>query len=140
MGDVPGTGRRLSKWVIKLRTDRDDREQLETTIKGDQNDMKQKPPASPAVQFGSICRLPSLALVFLAIGLVVAPVPAVVAETDLSDIPMFTRVLPPPANILFVLDDSGSMNFDILVRGGYDGSFPGPAGHLPVDFPPSTPA
>lgn len=126
MGDVPGTGRRSSKWVIKRRTDGDDREQLETTIKGDQNDMKQKPLASWVVQFSSICRLPPPALVFLAIGLVVAPVPAVVAETDLSDIPMFTRVLPPPANIMFVLDDSGSMNFDILVRGGYDGSFPNP--------------
>lgn len=46
---------------------------------------------------------------------------------EISDIPMFTRVLPPPANIMFVLDDSGSMNFDILVRGGHDGSFPNPA-------------
>jgi type IV pilus assembly protein PilY1 len=36
---------------------------------------------------------------------------------------MFARVLPPPANIMFVLDDSGSMNFDVMVRGGYDGTF-----------------
>ncbi|HSO59490.1 MAG TPA: PilC/PilY family type IV pilus protein [Desulfobacterales bacterium] len=39
---------------------------------------------------------------------------------------MFTRVLPPPANIMFLLDDSGSMNFEILVTGQYDGSFPNP--------------
>ena len=45
------------------------------------------------------------------------------AEIQLSDSPMFTRVLPPPANIMFLLDDSGSMNFDIMVSGGYDGSF-----------------
>jgi type IV pilus assembly protein PilY1 len=50
-----------------------------------------------------------------------------VAAAELSDIPMLTRIVPPPANIMFVLDDSGSMNFDILVRGGYDGSFPDPA-------------
>lgn len=52
--------------------------------------------------------------------------PIVGLATELSDIPMFTRILPPPANIMFVLDDSGSMNFDVLVRGGYDGSFPNP--------------
>jgi len=39
---------------------------------------------------------------------------------------MFTRILPPPANIMFLLDDSGSMNFEILVTGQYDGSFPNP--------------
>jgi type IV pilus assembly protein PilY1 len=48
------------------------------------------------------------------------------AAIDLSDTPMFARVLPPPANIMFLLDDSGSMNFEILVQGGYDGSYPNP--------------
>ncbi len=52
--------------------------------------------------------------------------PVAVAGIELSEIPMFARIVPPPANIMFVLDDSGSMNFDILVRGGYDGSFPNP--------------
>lgn len=52
--------------------------------------------------------------------------PALVAAIELSDVPMVTRLVAPPANIMFVLDDSGSMNFDILVRGGYDGSFPNP--------------
>jgi type IV pilus assembly protein PilY1 len=48
------------------------------------------------------------------------------AAIDLSDTPMFARVQPPPANIMFLLDDSGSMNFEILVTGQYDGSFPNP--------------
>jgi type IV pilus assembly protein PilY1 len=52
--------------------------------------------------------------------------PQALAVTDLSDTPMFTRVLPPPANIMFLLDDSGSMNFEMLVRGGFDGSYPNP--------------
>jgi hypothetical protein len=52
--------------------------------------------------------------------------PTLVAAIELSDIPMITRIHPPPANIMFVLDDSSSMNFDILVRGGYDGTFPTP--------------
>jgi type IV pilus assembly protein PilY1 len=50
-----------------------------------------------------------------------------VAAIDISDIPISARIVPPPANIMLVLDDSGSMNFDILVREGYDGSFPNPA-------------
>jgi type IV pilus assembly protein PilY1 len=48
------------------------------------------------------------------------------SANDLSDTPMFTRVLPPPANIMFLLDDSGSMNFEVLVTGQFDGSFPNP--------------
>ena len=45
---------------------------------------------------------------------------------ELADTPMFTRILPPPANIMFLLDDSGSMNFEMLVAGQYDGSYPNP--------------
>ena len=52
--------------------------------------------------------------------------PHAAAGIDLSDTPMFTRILPPPANIMFLLDDSGSMNFEILATGQYDGSFPNP--------------
>jgi len=96
------------------------------TVKGNQQDMKKIRPASQVGQYAPICRLPLTVLASLIIYLVVAPAPGVVADIELSDIPMFTRVLPPPANIMFVLDDSGSMNFDILVRGGYDGSFPNP--------------
>ena len=53
--------------------------------------------------------------------------PLTASAIELSDMPMLSRVLVPPANIMFVLDDSGSMNFEILVRGGHDGSFPNPA-------------
>jgi type IV pilus assembly protein PilY1 len=66
-------------------------------------------------------------LLVLTVYLLFALGPTAVCSIELSDIPMFTRILPPPANIMFVLDDSGSMNFDILVRGGYDGSFPLPS-------------
>jgi type IV pilus assembly protein PilY1 len=62
--------------------------------------------------------------------------PPAAAGIDLSDTPMFTRILPPPANIMFLLDDSGSMNFEILVTGQYDGSFPNPdksAADLAID-------
>jgi type IV pilus assembly protein PilY1 len=67
-----------------------------------------------------------LAVVCTAI-VILSASPRALAATDLSDTPMFTRVLPPPANIMFLLDDSGSMNFEILVTGQYDGSFPDPA-------------
>ena len=39
---------------------------------------------------------------------------------------MFARIQPPPANIMFLLDDSGSMNFEFLVTSKYDGSYPNP--------------
>ena len=67
-------------------------------------------------------RLASAAAAGFALILIAASAPAV----DLADTPMFTRILPPPANLMFVLDDSGSMNFEILVTGQYDGSFPDP--------------
>ncbi len=67
------------------------------------------------------------AAVAAAIALLAILIPsAATAELELSDMPLFSRVIPPPANIMFLLDDSGSMNFDILVRGQYDGSFPDP--------------
>src|SRR5512141_405031 len=67
-------------------------------------------------------RLTSAAAAVLVSLLMAVSAPAV----DLADTPMFTRILPPPANLMFVLDDSGSMNFEILVTGQYDGSFPDP--------------
>jgi type IV pilus assembly protein PilY1 len=48
------------------------------------------------------------------------------AEIDLADAPMFTKINPPPPNIMILLDDSGSMTFEILVKGAYDGEFPNP--------------
>jgi type IV pilus assembly protein PilY1 len=50
--------------------------------------------------------------------------PRALAANDLSDTPMGTRVLPPPANIMFLLDDSGSMNYEILLQGAEDGRYP----------------
>jgi hypothetical protein len=66
-----------------------------------------------------------LAVVCAALVLLSAP-PWALAVIDLSDTPMFTRVQPPPANIMFLLDDSGSMSFEILVQGAYDGRYPNP--------------
>jgi type IV pilus assembly protein PilY1 len=45
---------------------------------------------------------------------------------DLADAPLFTKINPPPTNLMILLDDSGSMTFEILFRGGYDGQFPNP--------------
>ena len=47
-------------------------------------------------------------------------------QIDLADTPMFTKMNPPPANLMILQDDSGSMTFEILYRGGYDGQFPNP--------------
>jgi type IV pilus assembly protein PilY1 len=45
---------------------------------------------------------------------------------DLADAPLFTKINPPPTNLMILQDDSGSMTFEILFRGGYDGQFPNP--------------
>lgn len=47
-------------------------------------------------------------------------------EIDLADAPAFTKINPPPTNLMILQDDSGSMTFEILFRGGYDGQFPNP--------------
>jgi hypothetical protein len=47
-------------------------------------------------------------------------------DIDLADEPMFTKINPPPFNLMVLLDDSGSMTYEILVRGRYDGQFPNP--------------
>ena len=47
-----------------------------------------------------------------------------VGEVDLADVPLFTKINPPPTNLMILLDDSGSMSFEILVKGQYDGYFP----------------
>ena len=49
-----------------------------------------------------------------------------VGAMDLSDEPMLAQIKPAPANIMIVLDDSGSMTFEILIQGQYDGRFPNP--------------
>jgi type IV pilus assembly protein PilY1 len=49
-----------------------------------------------------------------------------VGEMDLADEPMMAQIKPAPANIMIVLDDSGSMTFEVLAAGYYDGRFPNP--------------
>jgi type IV pilus assembly protein PilY1 len=62
---------------------------------------------------------------------------------DLSDTPMLARIKPPPPNIMFLLDDSFSMTYEILVQSANDGLFyPGgfrylfekAANGVPVDY------
>jgi Tfp pilus tip-associated adhesin PilY1 len=43
--------------------------------------------------------------------------------TDISDIPLDARFQSAPPNILIALDDSGSMSFEILVPGAFDGRY-----------------
>ena len=47
-------------------------------------------------------------------------------QIDLADAPAFAKINPPPTNLMILQDDSGSMTFEILFRGGYDGQFPNP--------------
>jgi type IV pilus assembly protein PilY1 len=48
------------------------------------------------------------------------------SEVDLADAPLFTKINPPPTNLMILQDDSGSMTYEILVKGEYDGKFPNP--------------
>jgi type IV pilus assembly protein PilY1 len=45
---------------------------------------------------------------------------------DLADEPMMAQIKAAPANIMIVLDDSGSMTFEILIAGQNDGRYPSP--------------
>ncbi len=47
-------------------------------------------------------------------------------DIELADAPLFTQINPPPTNLMILQDDSGSMTFEILVRGGYDGQLRNP--------------
>lgn len=47
---------------------------------------------------------------------------------------MFARSLPMPANIIFVIDDSGSMDAEVLVEGQTNGMFPNPASSFSHTF------
>ncbi len=42
---------------------------------------------------------------------------------ELADVPMFTQINPPPPNIMILMDDSGSMTFEVLVKGQFEGQF-----------------
>ena len=52
--------------------------------------------------------------------------PPVAAQcVDISDTPMDTKIQSAPSNIMFVLDDSGSMDWEYMVEGAADGKFQG---------------
>jgi type IV pilus assembly protein PilY1 len=44
-------------------------------------------------------------------------------EVDLADVPMFTQINPPPPNIMILMDDSGSMTYEVLAKGQIEGRF-----------------
>jgi type IV pilus assembly protein PilY1 len=67
-------------------------------------------------------RTTALAVILLAI---LAPICHRSAQAiELSDVPLFSRVMAPPANIMVLFDDSGSMTFEILVKGVSEGRYP----------------
>ena len=66
-----------------------------------------------------------LFLSLLVFTLTVSAKPVRAAE-PLADSPLLALVNSAPANIMVVLDDSGSMTFEILVKGEYDGQYPDP--------------
>jgi type IV pilus assembly protein PilY1 len=46
------------------------------------------------------------------------------AGMDLADEPLSAKSRPAPPNIMFLLDDSTSMTFEVLIKGKYDGRYP----------------
>jgi type IV pilus assembly protein PilY1 len=50
----------------------------------------------------------------------------VCADVELADAPLLTKMNPPPTNLMILQDDSGSMTYEILVKGNYEGQFPNP--------------
>ncbi len=47
---------------------------------------------------------------------------------EISQTPMARKIMPAPANIMFILDNSGSMDWEMMVAGQANGTFPGPDG------------
>ncbi len=54
------------------------------------------------------------------------PAFAKATPSDLADEPLMAQIKPAPANIMIVLDDSGSMTYEILVIGQSNGAYPSP--------------
>jgi len=71
-------------------------------------------------------RLIIIVFLFMLLGVVAAGFNPVHAELDLADTPMLALVHSPPANIMVVLDDSGSMTYEILIAGQTNGEYPSP--------------
>lgn len=84
-----------------------------------------KVPGSKNRSVGQI-RLIVILLTYILFGVVSAGSNPAQAELDLADTPMLALVKSPPANLMFVLDESGSMTYEILIKGQYDGRYPSP--------------
>ena len=69
-----------------------------------------------------------IVILFLAILICVVSVSnrRALAQLDLSDTPLMALVNSPPANIMVLVDDSGSMDFEILVKGQWEARYPNP--------------
>lgn len=50
----------------------------------------------------------------------------VYAAMDLADAPLLNKIKPPVPNLMILMDDSGSMSFEILVAGRFGGEFENP--------------
>jgi type IV pilus assembly protein PilY1 len=64
-----------------------------------------------------------LSALFSAILLIASPD---CAGMNLADEPLLAKIKPAPPSIMFLLDDSGSMTYEVLIKGKYDGRYPTP--------------
>ena len=78
----------------------------------------------PSSQLPDKVRTSSVMLLFCTLLSALCLLPATVAGAmDLADEPLIVQSKPPPANIMIGMDDSGSMTFEFLVDGYYEGRF-----------------
>jgi type IV pilus assembly protein PilY1 len=78
------------------------------------------------IKYNPLWRLRIIRLCSLMAAILFFGVPPTYGDVDLADFPLFTQINPPPTNLMILQDDSGSMTYEILVRGAYDGQFPNP--------------
>ena len=78
------------------------------------------PPGLPD-QFSIHGVVVSLLLLFTSIFI---PANLASGSMDLSDEPILSQIKPAPANIMILLDDSGSMTFEVLTTDNHEGRFP----------------
>ena len=62
---------------------------------------------------------------FIAFCLILDQTPALAICLEINDLPMDTQVLSAPPNIMFVLDDSGSMDWEFMIEGTSSGLYEG---------------
>jgi type IV pilus assembly protein PilY1 len=69
-------------------------------------------------------------IVILSLGILLSAVSMsnqrALAQLDLADTPLMALVNSPPANIMVLVDDSGSMDYEILVKGQFEARYPSP--------------